>query len=235
MNMRMAFYAFATCLSLATSAQAEQRLKGALVPVEATTLPPQRVAQAAPPQQQVQQTPQAPASASDLQNMYQGYKADTQTALDRPHRSHAELSRWLTEKLAALFTFTPGQVAQELQVNRAIFTDVGYQNYLALLGQMPFGAGLRAQNVKVMAVVNAEPLLIGQGSSAGRYAWAFELPLLITYTTQGNSVSEHKALTLRLQMGRAAKGDPVNGVLIETIAEYTEPRAEAGGQAATAP
>jgi len=170
----------------------------------------------------------APSQPADLNGLFTPPTGDTQTDLRKAHRSHDELARWLTERVARLFTFSPGSTAQDLEQARRFFTPAAYQAYLAFLGQQPYADGLRQQAIQVTAVVNAEPLLIGQGASSQRYAWAFEMPVLVSFRPANDTIAEHKHMTLRIQIGRSASGDPQNSVLIESLAEFIEPKEDSG-------
>lgn len=171
----------------------------------------------------------APAKAqNELLGMYQGYTADSQLALDQPHRSHSELSGWISEVAADALIFIPMQNTQKLSALRPLFTDAGYKAYLDFLASMGFTDALQKQSLSLASIVKNEPTLIGQGASAGRYAWAFEMPMVMT---SGNA---NKTAVVRIQFGRSAKGAAPHGLLIESWQEFKEP-AQNSGQPATAP
>lgn len=166
--------------------------------------------------------------SSELLNMYQGYEADTLSKLDTPHRSATELGAWLSDRVADAFLFTPKSASRKLAGLKPYFSDQGYTAFLAFLTANGYGDKLRTDTLKISAIVNNEPMLIGQGASAGRYAWAFEMPVVIS-GDGGN-----KTIILRIQVGRSAKGPAPMGVLIENWQEFKEPAAsapsESGGQ-----
>ncbi len=177
------------------------------------------------------------AEKNDLLNMYQGYSGDSQLALDRPHRSASELSDWISETAANALLFTPGQSVTKLNQLRPLFTAQGYTSYLNFLASKGLIDPLKTQTLSLSTIVSNAPLLIGQGASAGRYAWAFEVPVVLSV---GRPATNTPAI-LRIQFGRAANGAKPHGLLIENWQEYnaeaasgTQP-AQDGGQPPTTP
>jgi hypothetical protein len=158
-----------------------------------------------------------PALATDtsLLDIYQGYGADTQMSLDRPHRSAEELGSWLSDTVTNALTFTPNQSMQKLNEIKPLFTEAGFQAYLLFMANAGLGDYLKYQTLTLTAIVNNTPILVGQGASAGRYAWAFEVPVVMTAMDGAN-----KILTLRIQVGRSAAGPKPHSVLIENWQEF---------------
>jgi hypothetical protein len=155
-------------------------------------------------------------AAEDLNTLYQGYAADSQVALDQPHRSLSELGTWISDMVADALMLEPASASQKIITLKANFTDGGYQSYLAFLEQTGFAGALRSQSVSLSAVANGLPTLVNQGASGGRYAWLFEIPVILTAQTTSSEDPMTKPVTLRIQIGRAAKGAPPHGILIES-------------------
>lgn len=164
------------------------------------------------------------ASSSDLLNMYQGYAADSLSKLDVPHRSPTELGVWLSDRVADALLFTPNNAAKKLVAIKPYFSEQGYKAYLAFMAAHGYADKLQAQTLTLSTIVNSEPMLIGQGASAGRYAWAFEMPIVVS-GDGGN-----KTIVMRIQVGRAAKGPAPMGVLIENWQEFKEPAADTSAE-----
>ena len=172
-----------------------------------------------------------PAQAEDLNSIYQGYAADTETALDQPHRGIAELGAWLSEVVANCVQFTPGNAAQKLTQIRPYFSDQGFKSYTDFLAAQGYGAMLNAQTLNLTSVVNSAPMLIGQGASAGRYAWAYEMPVVLSASSMPGSDPINKTVILRIQVGRNAAATNPMGVLIESWQVFVEPPAAAANPA----
>lgn len=172
-------------------------------------------------------------AGSELLNMYQGYEADTQSALTSPHRGVGELSTWLSDEVADDLQFSPGKAAAKLNAVRADFSEAGYQSYLKFLNDMNFTFSLQNQSLNLSSIVTSAPVLIGQGASAGRYAWVYEMPVVLTI---GGQQPTSKETTIRIQIGRSAKATSDMGVLIESWSEYKDSNTapatdqESGGQ-----
>lgn len=178
-------------------------------------------------------------AAEDLMGMYQGYAADSNVALDKAHRGLNELSDWISDVAADALVFTPAKTAQKLAAIRPLFSEGGYTAYKAFLDKMGFADAIVNQTLNISAIVNREPLLIGQGASAGRYAWAFEVPVVLSVADKAGTQPVSKNVTLRIQFGRSAKGAPPHGLLIENWQETAEEPAadtqEPSGQPAVIP
>lgn len=161
-------------------------------------------------------------AGSDLLNMYKGYEADTQSALTSPHRSATELGNWVSESVANALQFTPGNSVAKLNAIKPDFSEQGYAAYAAFLNSLNLTFALQNQSLTMTSIVTAMPVLIGQGASAGRYAWMFEMPVVITI---GGKQPVSKEATLRVQIGRSAAATNANGVLIENWTEFKSPDA----------
>jgi len=160
------------------------------------------------------------AGSSELLGMYKGYEADSQSALTQPHRSVTELGNWLSDRVADSLQFTPGKSVAKLNAIKPDFSEQGYAAYAAFLNGLGLTFSLQNQSLNLSTIVTAMPVLIGQGASAGRYAWMFELPVVITI---GGSTPVTKEATLRLQVGRSAAATNAHGVLIENWTEFKVP------------
>jgi len=172
------------------------------------------LAQTAAPAQATPARPLDPA----LLNLYVGPANDTLTDLNKAHRSEREIADWVSDIVATSLQFQAGQTNTKLLAVKPNFTDSGYKAYLTFLGSQPFAAALRDQTLSLNSAVNATPLLIGQGASGGRFAWAYEMPVIMTPKGQKSL----KPVTVRIQIGRNAKGAAPHGVLIENWTVYQE-------------
>lgn len=176
-------------------------------------------------------------AADDLMGMYQGYAADTNTPLDQPHRSHEELSQWVSETVADALIFTTGSVRPKLAQIRPEFSDAAWSGYMDFLKSTGYSDLLVSEKLSLNSIVKNEPVIVAQGSSAGRYAWVFEMPVVMTPPVPDGVVVESKTATLRMQIGRSAQGVPPHGLIIESWQVLPEPKPtqESSGQPATAP
>lgn len=160
-------------------------------------------------------------AADDLLGMYQSYDGDSQAALTSPHRSASELGNWLSDTVADALMFNPKDATRKLAAVRTDFSEQGYKAYLAFLSDQGFSAALQNQTLQLSTIVNSTPLLIGQGASAGRFAWAFEVPVVMTVGQSGVQ-PQSRNVTLRIQIGRSASGPAPNGVVVESWQVFQE-------------
>lgn len=171
-----------------------------------------------------------PARANDeLMSMYKGYAADTQTALDQPHRSVGELTDWISNIAADALVFTPNHSGDKIKKIRPYFSDNGFASYVDFLTKQGLYQSIQNQTLSLSSIVNTTPLMLGQGASAGRYAWVFEVPVVMTTGTNS------KEVTLRIQFGRANGAPEPDGIVIENWQEFSEDPIQRGGQPQPAP
>ncbi|MBU6235944.1 MAG: DotI/IcmL family type IV secretion protein [Alphaproteobacteria bacterium] len=179
-------------------------------------------------------------AAEDLLGMYQGYAGDSQLALDQPHRSHAELEDWVSDTVASALTYSSGKTQQKIAELRPLFTEAGFKAYMDFLTSLGFAQDIQAQTLNLSAIVNNAPVLIGQGASSGRYAWAYEMPVVMSTGEPVEGAPQvTKNVTIRLQIGRSAKGVEPHGLLVENWVEKKEEPAattqDSSGQPAQTP
>ncbi|NBX65474.1 MAG: hypothetical protein EBQ96_00540 [Proteobacteria bacterium] len=176
-------------------------------------------------------------AAEDLMAIYKTYDGDTHVTLDKAHRSHAELAEWISDAAAGVLAFTPGKTSEKLLEIRPLFSESGYKAYIDFMTSMGLAPAIENKTLSMMGIVDSAPLLIAQGASTGRYAWAYEVPVVLSINGKPGEAPVTRSVTLRIQFGRSAKGVPPHGVLIENWQMLTEapPAAanapqESGGQ-----
>ncbi len=187
--------------------------------------------------------PAGAVTADELQKLYSPYAADSQSALDQPHRSAEEIGRWVSEMVGMALEFKPGSAGKHLLETRPYFSDQGYAAFAAFLNNLSLGDALQKQTLTMDAIANTEPTPIGQGANAGRYAWAFEMPVVLSIATKPGQQPATRSVVLRIQVGRSPKGADPHGTLIENWQEFKEPAvytdkptdSQGGGQSPTAP
>lgn len=181
----------------------------------------------------------APArAAEDLMAIYKTYAGDTNVTLSKAHRSQTELAEWLSDTTASALAFVPGKTTEKLLALRPLFSEAGYKNYIDFLTAMGFAPAIESKSLMLNGIVDSAPLLIAQGNSTGRYAWAYEVPVVLSTNGKPGEPPVSKSVTLRIQFGRSAKGAPPHGLLIESWqvlnnappAATTPPPQESGGQ-----
>jgi hypothetical protein len=127
------------------------------------------------------------------------------------------MSSWLSDFVASALFYTPGQTAEKLAEIKPAFTPEAFQQYVAFMTDSGFSDAIRNQTLKLAAVVETAPVLVGRGASGGRYAWVFEVPVVAL---------DRRTATLRIRVGRAVNGIAPHGVLIESW----EDTAKSGGK-----
>ncbi len=176
-------------------------------------------------------------SKDELLGMFAGDRPERRLTMADPHRSLREMGVWASNQAAEALQIEPGQAQKTLARNRAVFTPAGFGAYMKFLQSLPFAAALQQDKLEMTSVVDAQPLLVGQASTNGRYVWVYELPVLVTAVdhSRPGSAPRSKDITLRIQIGRSAAAKNDVGVLIENWGEFVEGKAVAAPTGTGAP
>lgn len=116
-------------------------------------------------------------------------------ALDRPITTMAELNNWVTNSIAQAYTFSFANYRQELTAARANFTAAGWKGFEKALNDSGNLKAVIDNKYVTTAVPTGAPILLTQGLIEGRYAWKFQLPILVTYQSATQRTTQSLMVT----------------------------------------
>jgi intracellular multiplication protein IcmL len=102
-------------------------------------------------------------------------------ALSQPNMPSDAISDWAVRAVEAAYSYNFVNYRQELQNAEGYFTDYGWKQYMKGLDASNNLLALIEHKMIVRAKVVAKPRILVQGILGGRYAWKFEMPVLVTY------------------------------------------------------
>lgn len=102
--------------------------------------------------------------------------------LNQPNMPIDAVSNWVITAVEAAYGYDFVNYRQELQDAEKYFTDYGWKNYMKGLESSNNLLALTQRKLIASAKVVAKPKVIIQGILGSRYAWKFEMPILVTYS-----------------------------------------------------
>lgn len=101
--------------------------------------------------------------------------------LSSPNMSTQNVAAWVLEAVQAANSYDFANYRQELQDAQKYFTEYGWRNYMQSLQTSNNLLALTQRKLVVSAQIVAAPQLVKEGLLGARYAWKFEMPMLVTY------------------------------------------------------
>lgn len=100
-----------------------------------------------------------------------------------PNMSTENVTAWAVEAVEAAFSYDYINYHQQFQSVEKYFTSYGWAKYMNALTLSNNLRALTERKQVVIAQVISPPKILGQGTLSGAYAWKFQMPLLVTYST----------------------------------------------------
>lgn len=161
-------------------------------------------------------------SSSRLMSIYDSEAARDNVPLDKPHRTGEQLVTWTEDRVTAAMNINPAQWDQHLKILQPDFAAYGLQEYQAYLQSSGILDVLKAQNMRVNAIMDGTATLLSEGALSGSYRWLYQVPLMLSYYDadtrtakgQGGKVQNRK-VTIRVQIGRSGASQNDDDIMIE--------------------
>lgn len=101
--------------------------------------------------------------------------------LSQPNMNVEDVSNWVTHAVEKAYSYDYVNYRQQLQSAQRYFTDYGWKQYMKGLQSSNNLLALTEHKMVVMAKVVSKPKLLIQGILGNRFAYRFEMPVLVTY------------------------------------------------------
>lgn len=101
--------------------------------------------------------------------------------VESPNMTTDEVANWTVEAIEAAYSYDFVNYRTQLQSAQRYFTDYGWYTYMNGLKASNNLLALSQRKFVIIAKVVEKPKLIVEGVLAGKYAWKFQLPMLVTY------------------------------------------------------
>ena len=134
-------------------------------------------------------------------------------ALSEPVLSASERSLWVTQTITSALSMDFTNFRAQLQSSRANFTSEGHDGFLKALQSSGIMASIIQYKYIMSAVPKAAPLLVaGERLPDGRFAWQYELPVLLTF--QASDKTNAQEMTLQIVVVRVKETENPKGMAI---------------------
>lgn len=139
--------------------------------------------------------------------------------LSEPNLSRPALLSWASQAATETLTFGFNDYRRRLQEASRHFTRPGWSSFVKALQDSGIIEAVETNRQVVSAAPRAAPTILSEGMVGGRYQWAVEMPMMVTYLfgQQQRSVS----MNVRLVIVRVPKLESPNGVGIEQWVAFT--------------
>ena len=169
-------------------------------------------------------------SGSSLMNIYDDEAAAEKAPLDTPHRTTEQVSNWVEDHLTNAMNIDVTTWDDHLKKITPDFDPYGLQEYQAYLASSGILNLLKTNNLKINAISDSNPVLLSEGAISGTYHWLYQMPLMLSYYDQeatslknGQTKAQNQKVTIRVQVGRVAKGADDNNIVIERWSAIATP------------
>jgi len=139
--------------------------------------------------------------------------------LSEPNLSRPALLSWASQAATETLTFGFNDYRRRLQESSRHFTRPGWTSFVKALQDSGIIEAVETNRQVVSAAPRAAPTILSEGMANGRYQWAVEMPMMVTYLygQQQRSMS----MNIRLVIVRVPKLESPNGVGIEQWVAFT--------------
>lgn len=161
-----------------------------------------------------------------LLSLYEG-EAEENTqdiiGLDKPHRSLEEIRAWLGRAMAEILTMNADDYEDHLTLLKTGMNEAALTDFSSFIQSSRTLDTLRTNNMRMVGVVDAPPLLLNEGVIGGRYRWLMEMPVTLSFIPKGlqeygrKSDFVNQAVLVTVQIGRVEKGSGADDMMIESF------------------
>jgi len=146
--------------------------------------------------------------------------------VESPYLITADLLQWVGNVMMVVFYYDFVNYQDQLQQNRAYFTDKGWLAFQGMLNNYASSDMINVKKTFVNGAPSGAPFIINEGILDQRYAWWVQIPVTITYTFIGAEVSTAtKQLIFQILVVRVPTLNNIYGVAIDNIKLLTNKKA----------
>ena len=116
--------------------------------------------------------------------------------LDRPVESLPVISAWVANAVSQSLTFSFANYRQEFANARQHFTPQGWAEFERALIDSGLLRIVRENMYVTTAVPSGAPVLSQQGLMNGRYAWRFQIPMVVSYESAAQRMGQNMMVTV---------------------------------------
>jgi intracellular multiplication protein IcmL len=134
------------------------------------------------------------------------------TPLHEPLVSRPELLQWANQAVISVFDFNFVNWRAQLQSASEYFTPEGWKSFNTELDSAKTLDLVLKQKLNVSAVATGAPVVADEGTLGDRHAWRVTMPILITYESANQKITQPMIVTLLI--ARVSTLDNPKGIAI---------------------
>lgn len=159
-----------------------------------------------------------------LESLYGANDPLSMMGLDKPHRTPAELERWLVGAISETMNFSSVNYPEHIKSLTPKMDQTAIGQFHSFMSSGKVVSNMRQRGLRMSSHVESSPVALNsKGVVSGRYRWLYEVPLLLTflpedakgYDERKDPVSQHVILTV--QIGRVAKEKNQDELMLESF------------------
>jgi len=135
--------------------------------------------------------------------------------LSQPNLSRSALVQWVTEAIVESNSYDYANYRKQLQRASKYFTAKGYNSFTEALRSSGTLDLVKERKLLVRATVTESPVITGEATFNGRYAWKIEVP--VSLSAENNSERRAEAYFATVVVIRASTLEFQEGVAINQI------------------
>lgn len=140
--------------------------------------------------------------------------------LNQPNLTTNALLQWAVEAATAAYTFNFVDYRKALQDVRGYFTNLGYQNFIKALQDSRNLEAVKSKKLVVSAVPTGAPVVLREGvTSSGLYAWQVQFPMLLTYQSASDLITQNITITMLISRVPTLESDKGIGIASFVVQE----------------
>lgn len=139
--------------------------------------------------------------------------------LDKPLVTQAKLLSWTAEAVVEIWKLDFVNYRSELNDKARYFLPAGHAEYLKALDSSGTLKLLTTANAVVTAIPTESPVIARTMRISGRLAWEIQIPITVTYRTQGNRKEDVKMIVTATVARRTTAEEPVGIGILRFVAK----------------
>jgi intracellular multiplication protein IcmL len=132
--------------------------------------------------------------------------------LDQPNLSHDALFDWASRAAVKPYVFDFKNYREQIQAASKNFTSTGWKDYLDAMQQSNLLQLVTSKQLVVSATPASSPILVNEGTVAGKYAWKVQVPIVVTYSGGSDRTSQNQNLMVTMVIIRVPTIDSPTGI-----------------------
>lgn len=143
--------------------------------------------------------------------------------LPQKHRTNNVMAQWLQIALPDLVSYKAQGYERQYAEKVKSFSKSGAEAYVKFLHDQNYITTLKTGRYDISGFVKGYPIVVNEGVVDGRYQWAFQTDIMVTFLEQGMNeynkesgdfITQEYVVTFHVGRVKGVKND--HGVLIET-------------------